>query len=301
MAPLERRGQEKYDALWDEIRRGRLRRGCASTASRTTSTSRPTSTIAASTGSRSSSIASIVRAQPARPRSPTRSRRRSTWASGVMHVAHVDDGQDEPKWQVDRFSQHLACDSCGRSFEPLNPHHFSFNSPLGWCPVCEGLGVQQGADPAALIRDGRKSLRDGAVAAWPDFADNPMFARMIEAMAAALGFDLDTPFDDLEGRHRRAILHGTGEAWFTVPAADGQPEFSFQYKGLFPAIDEAGAGLVPLPDASSRRWSTRSPASPAWAARLRDDAAAVPVPRRSRSASSADWPLGADAGVLQGR
>ena len=54
---------------------------------------------------------------------------------GVMHVAHVDDQREEPAWKVDRFSQHYACDRCGRSFEPLNPHHFSFNSPLGWCPV----------------------------------------------------------------------------------------------------------------------------------------------------------------------
>ena len=63
---------------------------------------------------------------------------------------------DEPKWQVDRYSQHSPCDHCGRSFEPLNPHHFSFNSPLGWCPACEGLGIQHGANPAVLIPDGRR-------------------------------------------------------------------------------------------------------------------------------------------------
>ena len=62
---------------------------------------------------------------------------------------------------------------------------------------------------------------------------------MIAAMAEAQGIDLDTPFDDLEGRHRRAILHGAGDTWFAVPAGDGQPAFSFQYKGLFPAIEEA--------------------------------------------------------------
>jgi excinuclease ABC subunit A len=45
----------------------------------------------------------------------------------------------------------LACHGCGRSFEPLNPHHFSFNSPLGWCPTCEGLGVQKGASAITAI------------------------------------------------------------------------------------------------------------------------------------------------------
>ena len=44
---------------------------------------------------------------------------------------------------------------CGRSFDELEPHHFSFNSPLGWCPVCQGLGVQHGANPAVLVPDGR--------------------------------------------------------------------------------------------------------------------------------------------------
>ena len=73
--------------------------------------------------------------------------------------------REEPEWKVERFSQHFACDRCGRSFEPLNPHHFSFNSPLGWCPTCEGLGVQKGANPAVLIRDPRLSLR--ARAPWP--------------------------------------------------------------------------------------------------------------------------------------
>src|SRR5205085_6706019 len=91
---------------------------------------------------------------------------------GVVLVARVadekdkdeDEDKDESRWHVDRYSQHRSCDGCGRSFEELSPHHFSFNSPLGWCPVCEGLGTQQGANPAALIPDGRRSLRQGAVA-----------------------------------------------------------------------------------------------------------------------------------------
>ena len=63
-----------------------------------------------------------------------------------MHLAHVDTEKDESQWKIEKFSQHLACDQCGRSYEALNPHHFSFNSPLGWCPACEGLGVQHGAN-----------------------------------------------------------------------------------------------------------------------------------------------------------
>ena len=62
---------------------------------------------------------------------------------------------------------------------------------------------------------------------------------MIAAMTDSLGIDRSTPFDELDGRMRRMILHGTGNAWFTVPATRERPEFSFQYKGLFPAIEEA--------------------------------------------------------------
>ncbi len=149
----------------------------------------------------------------------------------------------------------MACDRCGRSFEPLNPHHFSFNSPLGWCPTCEGLGVQQGASPALLIRDPQRSLRQGALAGWPDLNENAEFLRFAEAIARFGGFALDTPYEELEPAQQRLLLHGTGEAWIEVgvPPLGGLPKakdrlkaelqqgppLRFQYKGLFPAIDEA--------------------------------------------------------------
>src|SRR5262249_10531221 len=135
---------------------------------------------------------------------------------GVLHVAHVEDGKPEPDWRVERYSQHMACDRCGRSFEPLNPHHFSFNSPLGWCPTCEGLGVQQGASPALLIRDAGRSLRDGALAGWPDLNENAGFLRFAEAIARFGGFSLDTPYEELEPPQQRLLLHGTGETWIEV-------------------------------------------------------------------------------------
>ena len=70
---------------------------------------------------------------------------------GVMHVAYPRDDQPETAWPTTVHSQHFACERCGRSFEPLSPHNFSFNSPLGWCPACEGLGVQTGTNPAMLL------------------------------------------------------------------------------------------------------------------------------------------------------
>ena len=87
---------------------------------------------------------------------------------GVLRVAYPRDDVPEPHWTTVVHSQHFACDRCGRSFEPLSPHNFSFNSPLGWCPACEGLGMQTGTNPAVLLRDPKLTLAQGAVALWPD-------------------------------------------------------------------------------------------------------------------------------------
>src|SRR5262249_12919076 len=130
----------------------------------------------------------------------------------------------------------------------LNPHHFSFNSPLGWCPACEGLGVQKGANPALLVRDASLSLRAGALAAWPELtADNP-FTSFAEALARHVGFSLDTPFEQLTPAQQRSIFQGTGDAWITLGAIPERPRAKskepraavrFQYKGIMPAFDEA--------------------------------------------------------------
>ncbi len=111
------------------------------------------------------------------------------------------DDVPEPHWPVEIHSQHFACDRCGRSFEPLTPHNFSFNSPLGWCPACEGLGTQTGTNPAALLRDPKLTLAEGAVALWPTRRATPLFALMLDgAVARSTGIPLDVPFDQLDGR-----------------------------------------------------------------------------------------------------
>jgi excinuclease ABC subunit A len=271
MAPLERRGQEKYDALFDEVRRNGFVR------MRVDGTSYNVEEPPSIDHRRKHQVEVIV------DRVVVRANQRTRIADaveagldlgrGVLNVAHVEDGKPEPDWRVDRYSQHYACDQCGRSFEPLNPHHFSFNSPLGWCPACEGLGVQQGASPALLIRDAALSLRDGAIAAWPDLHDDSTFLRFAEALARHAGFSLDTPFSKLEPAKQRVVLHGTGEAW--VPLGHGGVRF--QYKGLFPAIDEASR-VSPAYRARLDHLVSEVACSTCGGSRLRDDAAACRFP-----------------------
>src|SRR5262249_7318979 len=142
-------------------------------------------------------------------------------------------------------------------------------SPLGWCPACEGLGVQQGAPPALLIRDDKLSLRDGALAAWPDLSACPTFLRFAEALAKFAGFSLDTPFARLEPAQQRAVLHGTDEAWIALEPGG----IRFQYKGLFPAIDEASR-VSPVLRQRLDHLVSEVPCSTCAGSRLRDDAAA---------------------------
>jgi excinuclease ABC subunit A len=167
---------------------------------------------------------------------------------GLIHIAHVDENVAEEHWRIDSYSLHYACRQCSRGFAELTPHNFSFNSPLGWCPACEGLGVQQGTDLAALINEPKKSLADGAVTAWPNVTESPLFRAMLTALAQQFGIPLDVPFERLDPRHKRLVLHGTGERWIEIAGPQAENAQSqipnrslrFQYKGLYPAIEEAG-------------------------------------------------------------
>ncbi len=323
MAPLERRGQEKYESVWEDIRRSGFVR------MRVDGRSYTVEEPPAIDHRRKHLVEVIVDRIVVRhqktdgPRSPRSRVADAVEAAldlgrGMIHVAFVEEGREEPKWKVERYSQHFACDRCGRSFEPLNPHHFSFNSPLGWCPSCEGLGVQSGANPAVLIRDPHRSLRQGALAAWPSLSEDAEFLRFAEALARHAGLSLDTPFDQLEPGQQRAILYGTGDAWIPLEVRGSRIEDGgsktegsdrkryprssilyprFQYKGLFPAIDEASRVSFVYRHKLDYLVS-QVPCSTCNGSRLRDDAAAVrfPVPsgerNNARLGELCDLPLG---------
>ena len=289
MAPAERREGESYDALWDDLRGSGFAR--VRVDGKFESLDKPPKL----SPRRKHHVEVVV--DRAVVRRSTRSRLADSVESaldlgkGVLHVAHMTTEEgDETQWPVTRYSQHLSCEKCHRSFSELTPNQFSFNSPLGWCQACQGLGVQSGANPALLIPDPGKSLRAGAVAVWPRFEENRDFGRMIEALAQATGIDLDAAFDELEARQRRAVLHGVDDMWINVPAGEGQPGFSFQYKGLFPALEEASRlsflyrmklqGLVDEVECASCMGS-----------RLREDAAAVRFQGFTLDQVSR-WPLG---------
>ena len=197
---------------------------------------------------------------------------------GVLHVAYVDMKLPEPRWNVRVHSQHLACDKCGRSFEPLTPHNFSFNSHLGWCETCEGLGTQTGANPAALLNDSRMTLAEGALNLWPNI-EKEIAQWMLVALSEETGIPVDVPFDELDGRQRRLIMYGTEEMWCSVyrkgkRTKKAKPLFRFQFKGLYPALEEA-ARLSPGLRSKLEHLVDEVECAHCGGSRLREDAAAV--------------------------
>jgi excinuclease ABC subunit A len=244
MAPVERRGQASYETLWEEIRRTGFVRMRVD--GRSYGVQEPPEIDHRRKHRVEVVVDRVVVRRSQRGRLADAVEAALDLGRGVLHVAHVDEARDEPSWKVEHYSQHFACDRCGRSFEPLTPHHFSFNAAVGWCPTCEGLGFQRGANPAVFLRDTRLSLRDGALAAWPPLAEDNPFTRFAEALARHFGFSLDMPYEKLEPAHQRVLLHGSGDAWIGLDDSGARSAgkgaltpLRFQYKGLLPAVDEA--------------------------------------------------------------
>jgi excinuclease ABC subunit A len=201
------------------------------------------------------------------------------FGEGVVHIVYPHDETPEPDWRLVRHSEHLACDSCGRSFEPLTPHNFSFNSHLGWCSACEGIGTQTGANPAELLRGSQLTLAEGAVKLWPDVSKS-LSKWMLAGLSAGSGVPLDVPLDQLSPKQRRTVMHGAGETWFDVHRGgkkakkNERPLFRFQYKGLYPALEEASR-LSPSLRTRLEHLVDEVDCTTCGGSRLRDDSAAV--------------------------
>jgi len=108
------------------------------------------------------------------------------------------------------FSQNYACPDCGISIEELTPRMFSFNTPYGACPKCDGLGMQLLVDPDLIIPDDRLSINGGAIKAtgWGSGADS-IAAMYYNALAEKYGFTLDTPISELPDGVKDILLYGS--------------------------------------------------------------------------------------------
>jgi len=118
-----------------------------------------------------------------------------------------EDGVCSPKEHI--FNAKFACPACSYSIAELEPRLFSFNSPLGACPTCDGLGQQDFFDPVRVVAFPALSLAGGAIKSWD--RRNAYYFAMLESLAAHYKFDIEQPFEALPARAQQAVLHGSGE------------------------------------------------------------------------------------------
>ena len=123
---------------------------------------------------------------------------------GSLMVLDVQTGN------VRHFSKHFICPDSGMSLPEPAPHTFSFNSPAGACPKCNGLGTIRKIDLAKIIPDDSISIADGGIVPLGKKRDNNMFA-VLEAVARKYGFSLHEPIRDIEKENMEILLNGSGE------------------------------------------------------------------------------------------
>jgi len=123
-------------------------------------------------------------------------------AEGRAIAYEMDSGREH------FFSAKFACPVCSYSLPELEPRIFSFNSPMGACPTCDGLGVIQFFDPKRIVAHPELSLAAGAIRGWD--RRTPFYFQMLCSLAAHYGFEVDTPFRELPESVRQIVLYGSG-------------------------------------------------------------------------------------------
>ncbi len=136
------------------------------------------------------------------------------------------------------FSEKLACPDCGTSFEELAPRMFSFNSPYGACPSCDGLGVRMEIDPD-LVMDKSRSIRQGGILPWASIQSKWHHA-ILEAVCREYGIDMDAPLGQLSEKQLQVLLYGLGDkrvSFRYVNQAGQERTFDSVFEGVVPNTD----------------------------------------------------------------
>ncbi|HEX6241704.1 MAG TPA: hypothetical protein VFZ61_12440, partial [Polyangiales bacterium] len=149
-----------------------------------------------------------------------------------------EQNSDKPERQI--FSEKRMC--CGQSYPALSPQSFSFNSPLGMCSACNGLGTRKEVDPELVIPDGSLSIRGGAIAPWRTSVERGegWTFRIIEAMSKACAVDLDTAWDKLPKKKRDQVLYGLGDKKIKVvwgsDDSENQGSWGLRFEGVLNSL-----------------------------------------------------------------
>ena len=136
------------------------------------------------------------------------------------------------------FSARQACPMCGYSVPALEPKMFSFNSPAGACPTCDGIGLKDFFDPARVVAYPHLSLAGGAIKSWD--RKNAYYFALITAMAKHYKFDPETPWEDLSKKAQQVMLFGSGndEVEFRYVHGNGRTtKKKHRFEGIIPNLE----------------------------------------------------------------
>ncbi len=167
----------------------------------------------------------------------------ATMADGIVHLRLGADGTD-----VETFSTANSCPNGHGDFPELEPRLFSFNSPHGSCPSCEGLGTRRQPDESLVVGDATKSIKDGALKIMNrngSLSYVRLGPRSLRSLAKAFSIDLEKPWKDLPAKSRKIMMHGSGkkevtlewdwsskDARVSIKGSDTRP-----FEGILPALE----------------------------------------------------------------
>ncbi|MAR56784.1 MAG: excinuclease ABC subunit A [Rickettsiales bacterium] len=161
-------------------------------------------------------------------------------SDGLVHVevVEIDESAEQKKGDIIVLSAKFACPESGFTLEEIEPRLFSFNSPFGACPSCDGLGVATYTDPSMVVPDPQLSLFDGAIAPW-ESAQSKYYMQTLDGLAKHYKFSLHVPWEDLPEKVQNIILHGTGEESIKINYHDGIRSFKSDkpFEGVIPNLN----------------------------------------------------------------
>ncbi len=149
-------------------------------------------------------------------------------SSGIAYIQLLESGE------IIKFSENFSCVECGIDFEEITPRMFSFNSPYGACRECGGLGISKDIDPDLIVEQPGLSIIDGAIPIF-NMGYSNYYSKLMESLAREYGFDLNTPFKDLDRSAKKVILYGTDGRRIKISYINhrGKPrQYYLKFEGL---------------------------------------------------------------------
>lgn len=152
-------------------------------------------------------------------------------SDGLLHVEDIKTGEKMT------FSSKFACPVSGFTIDEIEPRLFSFNSPFGACPACDGLGMKIIFDPDLVIPNRKLSLKDGAVAPW-NTSFSFYYLQALKAVVDVYGGDLETPFENLPARTQEVVLYGSGREKVSTTIKDKAHTYKNNkaFEGVIPSL-----------------------------------------------------------------